>query len=39
VLGIPVPRQGVGLQPMAKEIQKAGKQFARLADEVAKARQ
>jgi hypothetical protein len=39
VLGVPVPREGVGLKPMAKEIQKAGRQLGRLADEVAKARQ
>ncbi|HEU4720202.1 MAG TPA: hypothetical protein VFS59_02480 [Gemmatimonadaceae bacterium] len=38
VLGIPVPRDGIGLKPLAKEVRKAGKQIARMADEVGKAR-
>jgi hypothetical protein len=37
VLGIPV-RKGLGLQPMAKELHKAGKQIGRLTDELAQAR-
>jgi hypothetical protein len=37
VLGIPV-RKGLGLQPMAKEVSKAGKQIGRLTDELAQAR-
>jgi hypothetical protein len=37
VLGIPV-RKGLGLQPMAKEVHKAGKQIGRLTDELAQAR-
>lgn len=37
VLGIPV-RKGLGLQPMAKEVGKAGKQIGRLTDELAQAR-
>ena len=38
VLGIPVPRDGIGLKPLAKEVRKAGKQIERMADEVGKAR-
>jgi hypothetical protein len=37
VLGIPV-RKGLGLQPMAKEVHKAGKQIGRLTEELAQAR-
>jgi hypothetical protein len=38
VLGIPVPRDGIGLRPLAHEVRKAGKQLERMADEVGKAR-
>ena len=38
VLGIPVPRKGLSLQPVAKEVQKAGQQIGRLTDELAQAR-
>jgi hypothetical protein len=38
VLGIPVPRDGIGLKPLAKEVRKAGKQIERMAEEVGKAR-
>jgi hypothetical protein len=38
VLGIPVSRKGLGLQPLAHEVRKAGKQLERMADEVGKAR-
>jgi hypothetical protein len=37
VLGIPV-RKGLGLEPMAKEVGKAGRQIARLTEELAQAR-
>jgi hypothetical protein len=37
VLGIPI-RKGLGLQPMAREVHKAGKQLGRLTDELAQAR-
>jgi hypothetical protein len=39
VLGIPVPRDGIGLKPLAKEVRKASKQIERMADEVGKARE
>jgi len=38
VLGIPMPRDGIGLKPLAKEVRKAGKQIERMVDEVGKAR-
>ena len=38
VLGIPVSRKGLSLQPVAKEVQKAGEQLGRLTDELAQAR-
>jgi hypothetical protein len=38
VLGIPVPRGGLSLRPVAKEVGKAGKQIGRLTDELAQAR-
>jgi hypothetical protein len=38
VLGIPVPRDGIGLKPLAGQVRKAGKQIERMADEVGKAR-
>ena len=38
ILGIPIPRNGIGLKPLAKEIRRAGKQIERMADEVGKAR-
>jgi 1-aminocyclopropane-1-carboxylate deaminase/D-cysteine desulfhydrase-like pyridoxal-dependent ACC family enzyme len=38
VLGIPVSRKGLSLQPVAKEVQKAGQQLGRLTDELAQAR-
>ena len=38
VLGIPVSRKGLSLQPVAKEVQKAGLQLGRLTDELAQAR-
>jgi hypothetical protein len=38
VLGIPVPRGGLSLKPVAKEVGKAGKQIGRLTDELAQAR-
>jgi hypothetical protein len=38
VLGIPVPRKGLGLQPLAHEVRKAGRQLERMADEVGKAK-
>lgn len=38
VLGIPVSRKGLSLQPVAKEVGKAGKQIGRLTDELAQAR-
>ena len=38
VLGIPVPRKGLSLKPVAKEVGKAGKQIGRLTDELAQAR-
>ena len=36
VLGIPVSRKGLSLQPVAKEVQKAGQQLGRLTDELAR---
>jgi hypothetical protein len=39
VLGIPVPRKGVGFQPMTRELRNASQQLGRVVDEVAKARQ
>jgi hypothetical protein len=38
VLGIPVPRKGLSLKPVAKEVGKAGEQIGRLTDELAQAR-
>jgi len=38
VLGIPIPRDGIGLKPLAVEVRKASKQIERIADEVGKAR-
>lgn len=38
VLGIPVPRNGLSLKPVAKEVGKASKQIGRLSDELAQAR-
>ena len=38
MLGIPVSRKGLSLQPVAKEVGKAGKQIGRLTDELAQAR-
>ncbi|HET6448716.1 MAG TPA: hypothetical protein VFG31_06355 [Conexibacter sp.] len=38
LLGIPIPRDGISLKPLAKEVRKAGKQIERMADEVGKAR-
>ena len=38
VLGIPIPRDGIGLKPLAKEVRRAGKQIERVVDEVGKAR-
>jgi hypothetical protein len=38
VLGIPIPRDGIGLKPLAKEVRKASRQIERMADEVGKAR-
>jgi hypothetical protein len=38
VLGIPISRKGLSLQPVAKEVQKAGQQLGRLTDELAQAR-
>jgi 1-aminocyclopropane-1-carboxylate deaminase/D-cysteine desulfhydrase-like pyridoxal-dependent ACC family enzyme len=38
VLGIPVSRKGLSLQPVVKEVQKAGLQLGRLTDELAQAR-
>ncbi len=38
LLGIPIPRDGIGLKPLADEVRKAGKQIERMADEVGKAR-
>jgi len=38
VLGIPVSRKGLSLQPVVKEVQKAGQQLGRLSDELAQAR-
>jgi len=38
VFGIPVSRKGLSLQPVAKEVQKAGQQIGRLTDELAQAR-
>jgi hypothetical protein len=38
VLGIPVPRGGLSLKPVAKEVGKAGKQIGRLTDELSQAR-
>jgi len=38
VLGIPVSRDGIGLQPLAHEVRKAGKQLERMVDEVGKAK-
>lgn len=38
VLGVPIPRDGIGLKPLTKELRKAGKQLGRMADEVGKAR-
>jgi hypothetical protein len=34
VLGVPIPGTGNGMHGLAKEIQKAGKQFGNLASEV-----
>jgi hypothetical protein len=38
VLGIPVARKGLSLEPVAKEIGKAGQQLGRLTDEIVQAR-
>jgi hypothetical protein len=38
LLGIPIPRNGLSLKPLAKEVRKAGRQIERMADEVGKAR-
>lgn len=38
VLGIPISRKGLGLQPLAHEVRKAGRQLERMVDEVGKAR-
>lgn len=38
VLGIPVPRKGIGLRPLTDEVRKAAKQIERMADEVGKAK-
>lgn len=38
LLGIPVPRKGIGLKPLTQEVRKAGKQLERMADEVGKVR-
>jgi 1-aminocyclopropane-1-carboxylate deaminase/D-cysteine desulfhydrase-like pyridoxal-dependent ACC family enzyme len=38
VLGVPISRKGLDLKPVAKEVQKAGKQLGRLTDEMAQAR-
>ena len=38
MLGIPLSRKGLSLQPVAKEVGKAGKQIGRLTDELAQAR-
>jgi len=37
VLGIPIPRDGISLKPLAKEVRRASKQIERMADEVGKA--
>jgi hypothetical protein len=37
VLGIPIPRDGIGLKPLAKEVRRASKQIERMAEEVGKA--
>jgi hypothetical protein len=37
-LGMPVARKGFDLKPVAKEVQRAGKQIGRLTDEMAQAR-
>jgi hypothetical protein len=39
VLGIPVPRDGIGLQPMARELRRAGDQLSKVVVEVGKARE
>ncbi len=38
ILGIPISRRGLDFKPVAKEVQKAGKQLGRLTDEMAQAR-
>jgi 1-aminocyclopropane-1-carboxylate deaminase/D-cysteine desulfhydrase-like pyridoxal-dependent ACC family enzyme len=38
VLGIPISRKGFDLKPVAKEVNKAGKQLGRLTDEMSQAR-
>jgi hypothetical protein len=38
VLGIPVPRNGLSLKPVAKQVRRASKQIGRLTDELAQAR-
>ncbi|HKH15928.1 MAG TPA: hypothetical protein VKA57_00245 [Solirubrobacteraceae bacterium] len=38
VLGVPISRKGLDLKPVAKEVQKAGRQLGRLTDEMAQAR-
>jgi hypothetical protein len=37
VLGIPISRKGLGLQPLAQEVRRAGKQLGHVVDEVGKA--
>jgi hypothetical protein len=37
-LGMPVARKGLDLKPVAREVQRAGKQIGRLTDEMAQAR-
>jgi hypothetical protein len=39
VLGVPVSGKGFDFKPVAKEVQKAGKQLGRFADEIAQARE
>jgi hypothetical protein len=34
VLGLPIPGTGSGMNGLAKEVRKAGKQFGKLANEV-----
>ena len=38
VLGVPISRKGLDLKPVAKEVQKAGKQIGKLTNEMAAAR-